>query len=270
MKLSHLTLLFFGPTMASAVRMVRMLFNSTQTCTSEDDILIDAIFDPGMRRRQRSTSNNNKQRELSKYCKNNCAGKMPRTCRASGCAGYDDRRAARTGNSNNDERELQISCDDQIQLMNDRMNLLISTDAVSESCKEYLDPAFRTSQCYDDVIYGEIENIQLYNVSTPMLPVLMTDNLQSGFSICRSLFFNIEVTVNPCVDFIHFNTVGPGGPNYARNSTDNTFPYTMFAGSVNGTMVGRKLFYAGVYTLTITPDGFDRKKRVLQLTLLRC
>jgi hypothetical protein len=264
MKLSVITLLFFGPTLVSAARMVRFFFNSTQTCTVADSSKIDAIFNAVVPRRQLRVSSKNAHRELwAAYCKDNCAGYVSGQCRATNCNGYR-RRAAEADN----EGELQVSCADQIQLMNDKMNLLVTTDAVSESCKAYLDPSLRTAECYDDVIYGELENIRLWNMTTTT-PTLITNNMLSGYTICKSLTFTIEAKVNPCVDFVNFTMVGPVGANYLREHTENVVPYALFDSTTNGTMLGKKLYNSGNYTLTIVPDGFKNKTKEIVFTVLK-
>jgi hypothetical protein len=266
MKFFIMLLLVFGPTIASAERMVRFLFNSTQNCTAEDDLKIDAIFNITVRRRQLRMSSINTPRELwASYCKDNCAGYVAGTCRATGCVGY--RRRTSVGGDN--ERELQVSCADQVQAMNNQMNLFVTNNAVSSSCKAYLNPSLRSSECYDDVIYGEIENIRLWNMSAST-QTLITDNMQNGQPICKNLNFNIEAKVNPCVDLVLFRTISPTGV-VIRENTDYDVPYSAFGKTTAGTtMMKAKMSSVGIHTLIIAPDGIESKKRILQFNVTNC
>jgi hypothetical protein len=153
--------------------------------------------------------------------------------------------------------------------MNDKLNLLVTTNAVSLSCKEYLNPSLRSASCYDDVIYGEIENIRLWDMSKAQ-PTLITDNMQNGHTICKSLNFNIEAKVNPCVDLAYFKTVGPTGE-IIRENTDYDLPYSAFGKVTTGSnMLKAKMQDVGVHTLTIAPDGFDSKKKIIQFNIINC
>jgi hypothetical protein len=92
---STFTLIFLC-TFASADRMIRVLFNngtepsSDLNCTENDSLLIDSVFNVlSSLRNLRSIGHGNNGRRLRPvYCKNNCRGYSPLTCRATNCVGY--------------------------------------------------------------------------------------------------------------------------------------------------------------------------------------
>jgi hypothetical protein len=262
MKLYIISLLFFGPTIVLADRVIRFTFNSTQTCTAADNIKIDAIFDTALVVRRQLRDSTSTHRGLSLYCKNNCAGTVPYTCRATGCSGYAGRRASDTAGTT-DERALQVplpTCATQVSAVDAKLDLLISTNAVSTSCKAFLNKSLRKRECFDDVVYGVLESIRLWNVTNVAKPTVISNDVTTNLTICKSLKFNLEAVVNPCVNFVKFRVVGPSGSNYFLNRTENSIPYTMFS-SVNGAMGGRDMDFPGTYNFTIVPDGFVTKMR---------
>jgi hypothetical protein len=257
--------LFGSITMVTAERKIKYLFNSkTYSCTSQDLDKVDAIFSrPQRNRRQlRSKSAQQTKRDLFlRKCARDCEFIARGYCQVTDCMGY--------------RRELQqpkankfFTCGDETNDIDQQLQMLIDNQEVTESCQKFLDPIYREVSCYDNVIYGVVENVQLWNMSASLTkPVLITDDLTDGFPICKSLMFNIEAKVNNCVDFVHFHMEGP---NFSRDHTEDDVPYSLFGDSDTNIMFGKKLFYSGVYTLTIIPDGIESKMRTIQLNVLKC
>ena len=140
--------------------------------------------------------------------------------------------------------------------------------SVTESCQRFLNPMYRTVTCFDNVIYGVVENVRLWNMSASLTkPVLISDNLTDKFSICKSFIFNIEAMVNNCVDFVNFKVEGP---NFSRDHTEDDVPYSLFGDSDTNVMYGKKVYYSGLYNLTVIPDGIISKMRTIQLNVMKC
>jgi hypothetical protein len=141
----------------------------------EDDRLIDPIFNITnyyLRKRQLSSSSSTEHddhRRLNAYCKDNCAGKVAGTCRATGCIGYRRNLMKEDGQeSDQDARNTQavvVSCDTQKINVNAALDKLISTNAVTPSCKTFLSLSKRKAECYDDIIYGEITSFTFWNTN---------------------------------------------------------------------------------------------------------
>jgi hypothetical protein len=250
---------------SSADRMIRVLFNngkepsSNQTCTKDDNLLIDRIFNTtSTRRNLRSINHANKIRQLwPVYCKNNCRGYQPLTCRATNCIGY--RRELAT-NSSLINTINNITCSAQIQLINATLNTLVATNAVTSGCRGLLKKA-RNFSCYDDVIYGEIEYIRVQTLKNETLIEVNDDEDEKEIlSICKSIPFRIEVSVNTCVDNLESRYAGPLG-NYTIPS--DKFPFLFVFHSF-------WLWFPGNYTMQYIPDGIESKSKTLQLELKKC
>lgn len=290
----------------NADRMIRAIFNNgaeptAETfCSTPDNAHIDNVFKPIKRVRylrvaaaaatpnatltDAEITHTHVDRELwPAYCKNNCAGYVPGTCRATNCVGYrkKDRRQAQT-----------LTCADHIQMVNTDIDALLTK--VSSTCAAYLNPANRKVECYDDVIYGVVENFVLwksqkvdkkYSVNTfspgggfggidPMQKAFtMVNNLKSlgtvtdGFTVCHYDRINIEAVVNPCVKFINSTLTHPGGFTVSR--TEGDIPYTVFGDDKN-TPMGRELPLLGTYIFTALPDNFEHKKMSITFNVIRC
>ena len=260
--------LLLGPTMmVTAERKIKYLFNSTtDSCTEADMDKVEAIFLSPLpvvrdRRQLRSVISHEPQRELwPRKCANDCELIARGRCHVTDCKGY--------------RRELQLpaskffTCTEETNDIDQKIQLLIDNQQVSESCQKFLAPMYREVSCYDNVIYGVVENVRLWNMSASLTkPILITDNLVNKFSICKSLVFNIEAKVNNCVDFVRFQM---DGPNYSRDHTEDDVPYSLFGDSDANIMFGKRLYYSGLYNLTITPDGIESKKHTIQLNVMKC
>jgi hypothetical protein len=244
--------------------MVRFFFNNgesppnTMKCTGSDDNIIDDIFSlPIQRNRNLRTSSTSsskmanttmdydKERELwPGYCKDNCAGYATGTCRATGCAGY--------------RRNLQVilPCNEAIASVHDQLDNLILLNAVSDTCKLFLDRSRRKAECFDDIIYGEVESFDLWTRNRMDKKVKVTKNVKEGFTICTLDQINIEAIVNPCVKYINSVLTGPTGFTHSRN--ESTIPYTVF-GDASNIPILRNLQYIETYTFTAIPDNFAYK-----------
>jgi hypothetical protein len=295
--LSLLTAVMVGST--DAERMIRMIFNSGISptadtfCSSSDNAHIDKIFHPIKRERylreaMMTTSDNNEStdteitdrhvdRELwPTYCKNNCAGYTTGTCRATNCVGYRKKNRRQT---------QTLTCDDQVQTVHAELDLLMTTK-LSSTCALYLKRENRIAECFDDVIYGAVENFVLwkslkfnkdYNPGKSAKPgqqaFTLVNNLKSqgtvtnGFTICHYDRINIEAVVNPCVKFINSTLTNPTGFTVSR--TDGAIPYTVFGNDQN-TPLGRELPQLGTYTFTAIPDNMNYKKTSISFNVTRC
>jgi hypothetical protein len=285
----------------NADRMIRAIFNNGVAPTAEtfcdtpDNAHIDNVFKPIKRARYlretaATTANatfvdiemtdTHVDRELwPAYCKDNCAGYVSGTCRATNCVGYrkKDRRQTQT-----------LTCDDHKQMVNTDLDALMTK--VSSTCAAYLNPANRKVECYDDVIYGVVENFVLwksqsvnkkYSVTSfspggvnPMeKPFTMVSNLKSlgtvtdGFNVCHYDRINIEAVVNPCVKFINATLTHPNG--FTATRTEGDIPYTVFGDSKN-TPMGRELPLLGTYTFSALPDNFEYKKKSITFNVVQC
>ena len=290
-----------------AERMVRFSFNNglpsiplLNECTRDDFHYIDAIFnitntigkhDRNLRRSAPITSKHGAEqlgqtlRELPSYpgrCKNYCAGYAPGTCRASGCQGY--RRSMQDGPGS----EMK-SCDAQLSDMHDALDDLISANdgtLLSKSCQQFIRKAARESQCLDDVVYGEItgftfvtatREVKILRLRAPQIVTKWKKNAQNGYRICSSIPFNIEIEVNPCVNFVNITLTGPN--NVIHTRSDNNHPMSIFKDETtsSGTGLSRSSFPNGIryldpgsYTLTAHPDNFLYKEKSLEFRVDSC
>ena len=297
MKLLCTSMLLFilanGPTsLVSAEIMIRFAFNDGRApsvwdgtyCSSNENTLINAVFDLkkllGLRRRQLRTPFTNtttssvdtsnmpdtESRELyPRKCKNNCAGMATGTCRATDCVGYR-RRALTTSPHDGEEngRDLQeAQCPALVELVHTTLDAL----AISSTCRKFLDKAKRVTTCLDDVIYGEVEGVRLWKVSFFWSSVLQERMPSTGYSFCKSTSFNLESINNDCVENALMELKGPN--NYLYTNYQTNAPYTLF-NDLGITMLGQKVTTPGLYTLTITPDGFEYKKKTFTFTVNNC
>jgi hypothetical protein len=283
-----LSILIVGPTsFVSAEIMVRFVFNDGRApsmwegtyCSSSENTLIDAVFDLknllGLRRNLRtSLSNTTSSAETSveeteearelypRKCKNNCAGIASGTCRATDCLGYR-RRDLTAGRDHNDRDLQQTQCPALVELVHSKLDALL----VSPTCRKFLDKSKRVSTCFDDVIYGEVQSVRLWKVSLFWPTVLQDSMPSSAYSFCRSTTFNFEAINNDCVDHALMELTGPN--NYVYTSYRTYAPYKLF-NDLGFTMTGQRMAAAGEYSLSITPDGFEYKKKTFTFTLKNC
>ena len=284
----------------NAERLIRMLFNNGTSpteatmCNTADDAQIDKVFEPIKRERYlREAASTTTDVDVSSTdieveethanralypasCKKNCAGYATGTCRATNCKGYRKK----------DRRQLQnLTCTDQVDAVHAELDLVMAK--VSSTCAVYLTRANRKAECFDDVIYGVVENFVLWKSDTvnkkytssfgsmnPMQhPFTMVSGLKSagtvldGFNICHYDRINIEAVVNPCVKFINATLTHPGG--FTASRTEGQIPYTVFGDDAN-TPNGRELPVLGKYTFTAIPDNFYYKKTSITFNVVRC
>ena len=275
----------------SAETMVRFVFNDGRapsyfegtSCSSSESALIDTVFDLKkllglVRRRQLVDSVANatsaetlettteESRELyARKCKNNCAGMVSGTCRATDCVGYRRRELMDHRDGEHKNRYLQgTQCPALVELMHTAIDAL----QLSPTCRKFVDRTKRVTTCLDDVIYGEIEGVRLWKVSFFGWSSVLQERMPStGYSFCKSTSFNLESINNDCVENALMVLNGPNNFEYTNYQTNA--PYTLF-NDLGFTMLGKKLTTAGEYTLSITPDGFDNKKKTFTFTLKNC
>ena len=291
--------------LAFAERMVRFSFNNglpsiplLNECTDNDYRFIDPIFNittsirKGQRNLRRSAMMTSTQeqvqegrthRELPTYparCKNYCAGMAPGTCRASGCQGY--RRSLQNGQNG----EL-MSCEAQVNDIHDALDALISSNQLSLPCQRFLKKSNRASDCYDDVVYGEITGFTFITATRkvkvlllPALPQIVTvikENAKTGYTICNTVPFNIQVEVNPCVNVVNVTMTGPNSYIHAR--VDDSHPMTIFENATitSGSGLHRSSFPYGIqyldpgtYTISAYPDNFLSKAKNFEFSVIQC
>ena len=299
--------LFNAPVVVEAERMVRFMFNDgipptpNNECSESDFNYIDPLFNitnmVDRRRLQSSSSGkvasqsavqHQDERVLRSYpakCKDNCAGYAPGTCRASGCQGYPGRRLGLLGGLLGGDGK--VSCDDEIEFINNEIDSLIANNALSLPCQNFMTKRKRKSQCYDDVIYGEIVSFTFFTATAshwsshrnPPPPPSMTklqENVTNGYRICTSTPFNIELVLNPCVNVVSFTLTSP---NYYSpfTRTDSAHPMTLYESQAASTgymrpssPLGVQRWKVGSYTLKVIPDNFSRKEKTLNFEVIWC
>lgn len=260
--------------LVSATNEVLFIFNNGFTssygakCEKDWEIeKIDAVF----RNRRLLRWNNSTHleslpeaslRELLTYsrkCKNLCAKYAPRTCRVKGCLGF------RNLATNEEDRSLQDSCSTEINLLHAKLDKVMSQ--VTANCKSFLDRNKRRATCYPDFVYGNIEGIRVWRVSgTKQYLVTSMVNPGETTSFCSSLFVNIEVLLEPCIEHVHFEMPGPNG--YNRSHNEEEAPMALFGD--DGTILKGRYLKNGTYTLTVTPDHDNSKDKVFTIVVNNC
>jgi hypothetical protein len=263
MKFFMLTFAFFA-SIVGAEQMVRVLLNNgnemrRSTCSAADYELIDQVVLASSSQRNRALPAD----LFTSRCTRNCAGYAKTTCRAIGCVGFrrDLQEDGLTAEENG-QREL-LTCDDQISRINNGFNDLVSSNAVSTSCKNLLN-APRNIACYDDTMLGEIVGFTAWNSNTNKR---LRTNISNGYFMCTSYAVNIEAVVNSCVQEVSFVMTGPNG--YYDDQLELVAPYSIFGDNHEGTMFGNQLS-AGDYTLTATPDGHAWLAKSISFTVKEC
>lgn len=280
----------------SADVMVRYVFNNGVSpkadtyCSDSDNGKIDEIFKLGSNRRH-LRHNNAKEampRELKtypRYCKNNCVKYAPGTCRATNCLGFR-RSLNRVG-----RREASVpaehaqTCSESLTTIQKQLDELILKNLVSNTCKVFLKNSTRTSACYDDVVYGEVEGYRIWNLtssrsgkSSPFI-LYESDNMtiSGGYEFCKRTVFNVEIMTNDCVDDLKIIAEGPRG--YDLERTEGYIPYTLFSGTTSDntdpskgsiSLLGNTLPYVGSYTITVIPDFMQTKSKQFVFKILDC
>jgi hypothetical protein len=269
----------------NADRTFRFIFNDgvpptpNVGCTMDDNRFIDPIFNitAYLRTRQLSSSSpadHDNHRRLEAYCKNNCAGSVPGTCRASGCFGYRRNLANGGKMMNQDRRETLQCCDLQLTTVHAALDTLILTNTVTPSCKTFLMKSKRKAECFDDIIYGEITSFTLWNmnINNALLPIRaikahIAENVADGFQVCSNIPLNVQAVLNPCVNYVNFTGTGPG-VSYSR--VDNDDPMLLFRTDENRATYGGRYLAPGLYSMTARPDNFAYKEKQLQIRVIAC
>ena len=289
-----------------AERMVRFTFNHgllplpyVTECTDEEYRYIDPLFDISttVRKRYRNLRQSAaasapvheeefELRELTTYpgkCKNYCAGMARGTCRASGCVGY--RRSLQAS-----QPVGNLTCAEQLNEIHNALDALIVSDGgklLSVPCQRFIRKAARKSECFDDVVYGEVTGFTFFTVSREMTglslpgtsPIVtkLRENAPNGYSICNTIPFNIEIEVNPCVNMVNITVTGTN--NFMHNRFDKVHPMSVFenATTTSGSGINQGTFPYGVryldpgsYTIRAQPDNFLYKEKTLEFTVFKC
>lgn len=256
---------------ASADRMVRVLFNegldsaTAGSCTATDDTKINSVIAASssnstyIKRSLRAGEWQYEERQLwPAKCRNNCLGYAPRTCRATDCVGYR-RRELSSGKS--------FKCEDQVEFINHELNKLVNANLVSASCKELLMKP-RKCDCYDDIIYGTVERMILWNVNPSRT---IADDEFTGGDLCKNTMVDFEPVTNQCVDILETAITGPNGYSFQsqRNDDDDDESVNSLFGGDDDDEPGGTLFPSlGQYTMTSVPDGFTDKAHVIHFNVV--
>ena len=149
---------FFGSSIVSADRVVRFMFNADRSaCSDIDNTKIEPIFNPIVRRQLRGSTNTSPEQQqqgcelgsASQYFINSCMYQA--ICHVKGCVGT---RRELELESETLERELQakLTCNQEINLIQNQLNKLISTNALSLSYAEAISIPNRQFLCFNDGI----------------------------------------------------------------------------------------------------------------------
>jgi hypothetical protein len=280
--------------------------SSTQNCSKADNGKIDNVFNwvsvtRSLRQLQTLGTMSNEpsilspfdfykdetgMRELSTYstkCKNACLGYAVGTCRATGCVGY--RRALQHEGIKDHQRDLQDSvCNNAITQLNNGLNDLVSANAISNSCKSFIDAPKRKFTCYDDVIYGQVDSLNIWNVGVASTPILLTSiavsslpvsntnpPFSSGYSFCSSLKVTLTVSANECVNVVsyHLYKLPDVWPYYIHQMNNWFQPYSMYGNTTNGGLNGT-LLTAGQYIVDVKPNWLVGKEKRFFFTVSSC
>jgi hypothetical protein len=115
----------------------------------------------------------------------------------------------------------------------------------------------RAYLCYNDVIYGEIENVLVLDKKNTTL-----NKPKELFSICKSVPFRIEVVVNTCVDDLKSRIKGPLG-SFTIPADKSKYPSRYVFHSLWFLLPGK-------YKLYFIPDGIESKSKSLEIELKKC
>lgn len=180
--------------------------NVITTITNTTSTMINSMTANGnvrTRRLQRLPTNQQQQQQSHRrtapkkypnYCKDNCAGYVKGTCRATNCVGYRRQHQYRSleseenddeeDNDNDDdedyddmdeEEHYSMTCEEQINDIHKALDKLIRptsyysyySNTISTSCQRFITKSKRKAECYDDVIYGEIMSFTFWNMNYP-------------------------------------------------------------------------------------------------------
>jgi hypothetical protein len=251
--------------------MVRLLLNKgleaedDENCNSlSDSLMLDALFNTTARRNLRVASQTNEEmtgemtthRELYPiYCRDYCRGYAKGTCRATNCKGFRRELGAEYPIAN----PYNVTCPTQVKMINGTLNTLVATRAVSSSCRKLLKKP-RIFECYDEIVYGEIESINVYDKNNVAIYKQGTI-----LNICKSAIFRVEVRVNECVEKLLTNITSPSGKTYSLPS-GSKFPFYF----IWYIFPGFPLFHLGRYKFQYIPDGIESKSKSLLLDVKDC
>jgi hypothetical protein len=248
----------------SANSMVRVLFNngtitSNENCTAADNLLLDALFNTTYRRHLRLVGHEQKQdRQLYPlYCKNYCLGYVKGTCRATNCVGYR-RQLSNTTSTKSGKTTTNVTCPIRTSIINATLNSLVATNAVSTSCRNLLSKP-RQFQCYENVQFGEVEYIKVYDKRNVTI-----NEPNRRLTICNNESFRVEVEVNECVDELQSVYQSPKGNFTFPPSTRFPFKFIWYI------FPGFPLYLLGDYTFQYIPDGIEVKSKTLLLNVRKC
>ena len=270
-------------------RMIRFTFNNGTTptpgydeCTAADNRIIDPLFDlsnhyvRGRRDLQSVITpvadpndheyNYHHHRELyPAACRDKCIGFARGTCRVTGCNGYRRSLVEAAADDKQNHREAYAPCDIQIEGLHFILDSYIAMNMFSEPCKRYLTKSKRKAECYDDVIYGEIESFTFRNMK---LGTVLRTNVQNGYSVCSNIPLNVEAVANPCVVSVNFTMTGPS--NFNHKNIDNSLPMMLFNTTAQQSTFGGRSLLPGSYRITAIPDNFAYKQKTLDFKVVTC
>ena len=261
---------------ASAERMVRVLFNDgiappeQDHCNSENDArMLDLLINEADRRNLRLPNNERtihqdsiqelpvptENRQLYPiYCRDYCRGYVKGTCRATKCKAYRRKLSSAFPIDN----PYNVTCPERIRSINATINTMIETNVVSESCQRVLEKP-RIFECYDDIVYGEIESIRVYDRKNNII-----NDLTQSLSICRTSILRVEVAVNQCVDVMRVKITSPLGKLITLPYKQSLLKFIWYF------LPGFPFLALGKYSVQYIPDGIESKSKTLLFDLKKC
>jgi hypothetical protein len=250
-----------APTLVTAKVKLRVLLNNgapfpeSQMCTdSEIDFIDQTIMAAASENRRRTLRGDNNEDKSDRTlwlarCANDCRGFTRGTCYVSGCYGY--RRDMQ-------EATLQKTCSTHMLNVNAALDALMAPESVlTEACRSTL-TVNRDVACYDDVIFGVVENIRLLDGTTS---AVLHEKFASGSEICVNSPFSFEVIANACVEKVAFSFMR-GVSQQSMTTLEKTFPF-----SLASTELPKE---TGKHYLILTPDNDTTKTMQLEFSIVKC
>ena len=275
---------------ASAETMLRVVFNNGTvteglSCDDKESKLISKVFDRPLDRRRnlRSSSDMNHadrpidfyQDEITPrygsddgrdlqavgspaYCRDECRGIAAGQCFAAKCGWYNKhrRQLKKYGSGFLSNSTL---CQETVKSVDEDLEYLAEEGKLSTTCMALL-KAPRQIECYEDVMYGIVEQFSVINADTDKTVIHW---LQSRRFVCSGDALNFGIVVNPCVESLNVTLVNKkaGYYNTAILNTTVPGPYTLFG--MNGKKdYNGELLPLGNFAIYATPDGNHNKTRV--------
>ena len=241
--------------------------SSGASCSSTEHSRISAVFSNRRALRGSDNSIDNSTsveglRELTtlRECLNICQFYPTNACHKRGCTRSRDLVA-----DEENDRNLQVSCTNDINNMHARLDSVMAS--VSTSCKNFMARDRRRANCFPDYVYGTVLGIRVWRISGSN-QFLHTNFVAPGGTarFCKSMYFNIETLVEPCVQSVAYEM---WGPNVQRSHSEVEAPFSLY-GDDGKVLKGKQLSTAGGYDVWMAPDHDWNKAQYFQIILDNC